>query len=136
MIKTVLDTNIFVSSFFGGNPRKIIDLWANGKLKLCLSRFIVDEYVEVLERLGLQNEQELKDLLNLLGKSENIIFTSKVPTVNIVDQDPDDNKFIECALALNAQYIISGDNHLISLQDYMGIKINTPKEFLDYYQFP
>ena len=53
MIKVVIDTNVFISSFFGGNPKKVIDLWKKGEIKLCLSREIVDEYVEVLKRLGL-----------------------------------------------------------------------------------
>lgn len=50
----VVDTNVFVSSFFGGNPRKVIDLWKTGELTLCLSTPIVDEYVAVLRRLGLE----------------------------------------------------------------------------------
>ena len=45
MIKVVIDTNVFISSFFGGNPKKIIDLWKKGEIKLCLSREIVNEYV-------------------------------------------------------------------------------------------
>ena len=44
MIKVVIDTNVFISSFFGGNPKNIIDLWKKGEIKLCLSREIVDEY--------------------------------------------------------------------------------------------
>lgn len=52
----VVDTNVFVSSFFGGNPRKVIDLWKTGELTLCLSTPIVDEYVAVLRRLGLEGE--------------------------------------------------------------------------------
>jgi predicted nucleic acid-binding protein len=59
VIKVVLDTNVFVSSFFGGNPRDIVNLWKAGEITLCLSRAIVDEYLEVLGRLGLQNEREL-----------------------------------------------------------------------------
>ena len=54
MIKIVLDTNVFVSSFFGGNPRRIVDLWKTGEVTLCLSKAIIDEYVEVLRRLGLR----------------------------------------------------------------------------------
>ncbi|MEW6201083.1 MAG: putative toxin-antitoxin system toxin component, PIN family, partial [bacterium] len=42
-MKVVIDTNVFVSSFFGGNPRRIIDLWSKGKITLCLSKDILDE---------------------------------------------------------------------------------------------
>ena len=50
MIKVVIDTNVFVSSFFGGNPRKVIDLWKSGQIVLCLSKDIVGEYIDVLQR--------------------------------------------------------------------------------------
>ncbi len=56
-MKVVIDTNIFVSSFFGGNPRKIIDLWKKGNISLCLSKDILDEYVDVLQRVGLKDER-------------------------------------------------------------------------------
>jgi len=134
MIKVVIDTNVFISSFFGGNPKKIIDLWKKGEIKLCLSREIVDEYVEVLKRLGLQNESELQELLNIFSEGHNIIFSALTPSLKIIEQDPDDNMFIECAVALKCSYIISGDNHLKSLKNYMGIKIVNPKEFLIQFQ--
>ncbi|MDW7761998.1 MAG: PIN domain-containing protein, partial [Acidobacteriota bacterium] len=64
-MKAVIDTNIFVSSFFGGNPRKIIDRWKTGGLTLCLSAPILEEYAAVLRRLGLEGEDELRELLDL-----------------------------------------------------------------------
>ncbi|PXF58515.1 MAG: putative toxin-antitoxin system toxin component, PIN family [Deltaproteobacteria bacterium] len=134
MIKVVIDTNVFISSFFGGNPKKIVDLWKKGEIKLCLSREIVDEYVEVLKRLGLQNESELRELLNTFAEGHNIIFSASTPSLNIIEQDPDDNMFIECAVALECSHIISGDKHLKSVKNYMGIKIVNPKEFLIQFQ--
>ena len=134
MIKIVLDTNVFVSSFFGGNPRKIVDLWKNGEITLCLSKTIIDEYIEVLKRLGLQNENELEELLNLFARGFNVIFTAKTPELDVVKEDPDDDKFIECAVALNTKYIITGDKALTSIQNYMGIAILNPKDFLIIYE--
>ena len=134
MIKVVLDTNVFVSSFFGGNPRKIVDLWKNGEITLCLSKTIIDEYIEVLKRLGLQNENELEELLNLFARGFNVIFTAKTPELDVVKEDPDDDKFIECAVALNTKYIITGDKALTSIQNYMGIAILNPKDFLIIYE--
>ena len=133
MIKVVIDTNVFVSSFFGGNPRKIIDLWKSSQVTLCVSRPIVDEYVNVLRRLGLRNEIELDELLRLFAHGFHILFANKTPVLNVVEKDPDDNKFIECAVALRADFIISGDKALKEIRDYMGIKIQSPKQFLDYY---
>ena len=133
MIRVVVDTNIFVSSFFGGNPRKIIDLWKSGEITLCLSRPIIEEYVEVLRRMGLQNERELEELLSVFAHGHNTLFTSKTPDLNVVQKDPHDDKFIECAVALNSKFIISGDNALQEIENYMGIKIQSPKQFLDDY---
>lgn len=133
MIRVVVDTNVFVSSFFGGNPRKIIDLWKTGQITLCLSRPIIDEYINVLSRMGLQNERELEELLSLFAHGYHVLFTSKTPNLSIVEKDPDDDKFIECAVALNSKHIISGDKALREIEDYMGIKIKSPKQFLDEY---
>ena len=129
-----MDTNVFVSSFFGGNPRKIIDLWKSDDVVLCFSKAIIDEYIEVLHRLGLQNEKELDELLGLFAHGYHVVFTVKTPELHIVEKDPDDNKFIECAVALKAAFIISGDKALTAIQDYMSIKIVNPREFLTNYK--
>ena len=63
-----------------------------------------------------------------------MLFSATTPELHVVEKDPDDNKFIECAVALKCKFIISGDKHLKSVQDYMGIKIVSPKEFLDIYR--
>jgi len=130
VIKVVFDTNVFVSSFFGGNPRKVVNLWKTGEVTLCLSRPIIDEYIEVLRRLGLQDEKELGELLGLFARGFHVVFTAKTHELHVVDDDPDDNKFIECAVALKAEYIITGDKALTSIQNYMGIKIVSPKDFI------
>ena len=71
MIRVVIDTNVFVSSFFGGNPKKTIDLWKNEEIVLCLSKDILDEYIDVLQRVGLKDEDEIEELLALFAKSFN-----------------------------------------------------------------
>lgn len=129
-MKVVIDTNIFVSSFFGGNPKKVIDHWKDGKIVLCLSGEILEEYVEVLSRLGLEGEKELDELLALFGKGLNIQFTRKTSRLSVVRDDPDDDKFIECAVALEADYIISGDKALMNVGRYKKIKILSPQDFL------
>jgi putative PIN family toxin of toxin-antitoxin system len=130
-MRVVIDTNVFVSSFFGGNPRKIIDLWKDGRITLCLSGAILDEYIDVLQRTGLKDEQELEELLTLFSRGFNILFTTKTPELKLVRNDPDDDKFVECAVALKADVIISGDKGLIALKGYVGIRIVTPQKFLE-----
>jgi len=134
VIKVVLDTNVFVSSFFGGNPRRIIDLWKTGEITLCLSKPIMDEYVEVLRRLGLQDERELEELLELFARGFHVTFTAKTPRLHVVEKDPDDDKFIECAVALKADCIVSGDKSLTAIQEYMNIKITSPRDFIASYK--
>ena len=129
-MKVVIDTNIFVSSFFGGNPRKVIDFWKKGKIILCLSKDILEEYIDVLQRVGLKDENEIEELLSLFSKGFNILFTTKTPKIRAVKDDPDDDKFIECAVALKAEVIITGDRAIKALGEYMGIKILNPQQFL------
>ncbi len=102
-----------------------------GKIVLCLTKAIAQEYIEVLSRLGLQQEKELEELLGLFARGFNTLFSATTPTLRIIDRDPSDDKFIECTVALKAAFIISGDRHLLDLGDYMGIKIVSPRDFLE-----
>ena len=130
-MRVIIDTNVFISSFFGGNPRKIIGLWKLGYLTLCLSSTIIDEYIEVLRRLGSDDSPELSELLELFRSGFHILFTAKTPEIHIVENDPDDDKFIECAVSLKAEYVISGDKALLDVKNYQGVQIVSPREFLD-----
>ena len=130
MIKVVIDTNVFVSSFFGGIPRKIINLWRNGQITICMSQAILEEYLKVLDRLGI-NKNDIKKLTELFAEGYNLIFTASTPKIKIVKDDPDDNKFVECAVELESKIIISGDKHLLSLKKYIDIRIFSQKEFMD-----
>ncbi len=125
MIRAVIDTNVFVSSFFGGNPKKIIDLWKDEEAVLCLSKDVLDEYVDVLQRVGLKDESEMEELLSLFARGFNILFTTKTPEIKVVKDDPEDDKFIECAVALKAEVIITGDKALKRVGQYMGIRIHS-----------
>jgi putative PIN family toxin of toxin-antitoxin system len=131
-MRVVLDTNVFVSSFYGGYPRRITNLWAAARIQLCLTGAIVREYTLVLERLGLG--PELSELLALFARGHSCLFSGKTPELRIVADDPDDDRFIECAVALEASHIVSGDRHLLQVEDYMGIEIVTPKAFIDVYE--
>ena len=133
MIRAVIDTNVFVSSFFGGNPKKIIDLWKDEAIVLCLSKDVLDEYADVLQRVGLKDEREMEELLSLFARGFNILFTTKTQEIKVVEDDPEDDKFIECAVALKAEVIITGDKALKKVGSYMGIRILTPEEFLKRY---
>ncbi|MBC8388579.1 MAG: putative toxin-antitoxin system toxin component, PIN family [Actinobacteria bacterium] len=132
-MRVVIDTNIFISSFFypNGNPKRVIDLWKNGKITICITEEILKEYVKVLAGLGFSNEPELEELLGLFKKKNNIIYIASTPKFNLIKDDPDDDKFIECTVAARAQYIISGDKHLLNLKTFQNITVISPSEFLN-----
>jgi putative PIN family toxin of toxin-antitoxin system len=131
MLKVVIDTNVLIPSFFGGIPREIINYWKKGEITLCLSQEIIEEYIEVLNRLGLKDENEIQNLTKLFAEGYHSIFAAKTPDIAVVENDPDDNKFIECAVALDSKIIISGDSHLKNLRKYVDIEIRSPKEFIE-----
>jgi len=128
-MRVVVDTNIFISSFFGGYPKRVIDLWKTGKITLCLTNAIIEEYSDVLRRMEL-GMQELAELLELFKTQVNASFTARTVSLKICD-DCDDDKFIEAAVSLRAKYIISGDKHLKSLAKYADILILSPRDFIE-----
>ncbi len=130
-MKVVLDTNVFVSSFFGGNPRKVIDLWRKGVFTLCLSGPIVEEILEVVERMGLGGTGELDELARLFAEAVNVLFVADPPAIPVVPEDPDDDRFFECAVALSADCVVSGDKHLLRVGSFRGIPVYGAREFLE-----
>ena len=131
-MRVVVDTNVFASSFLspGGSPRKDIDLWKTGEVILCLCPEIIEEYIIVLSRLGLEGSPELAELMGLFKQKPNILFTTITGDLRAVPDDPGDDKFVECALRSNAGYIISGDRHLLGIQSFRDIEIVRPAAFL------
>src|SRR3989304_467093 len=104
-MRVVIDTNVFYSSFFGGNPARIIELWKQEKFILCVSESILDEYIRILQAAGLPDERDLTELLTFFSTGFNLIFARETLTITAIKEDPDDNKFVECAVALNADVI-------------------------------
>ena len=115
---------------------RLSTFWKSGQITICLSQPVFDEYMEVLRRLGLQSERELEEFVGLFARGFHVLYTANTPALHVVNKDPDDNKFIECAVALRAGFIISGDKALTTMKNYMGIKICNPKEFLDRFPLP
>jgi hypothetical protein len=127
VFKVVIDTNVFVSYFWGGNPKKVIDLWMDGELTLLISAPIIDEIGRTLIELGVAEEKIAALCEMLLMKSDLIMPKCKF---RVVREDPEDNKFAECAVEGNADYLITGDNHLLKLKRVVGTRIVNPSEFL------
>ncbi len=133
-MRVTLDTNVLVSAtFWRGASHKIIELIEQKKLELVLSEEIIEEYRAVLEYGEIREKIQNKNL-DLQWSIQKIVSLALIviPRIKfyIVKADPDDNKVLECALAGNADYIISQDNHLLTLEEFRDIKIITPEIFL------
>jgi putative PIN family toxin of toxin-antitoxin system len=130
-VKVVVDTNVLVSALlFGGIPAQLIPLWQRGKIKPLASKEIIDEYLRVFTYPKFKlTEEDVNFLLyhEILPHFE-VIDVESGP--RIIKRDPEDDKFIRCALAGKAKFIISGDQHLLSLKSYQKIEILSPADFL------
>lgn len=128
--KVVVDTNVFVSAaLLKGTSSALMEYWKDSKFVLLFSADIFDEYFEVIARPKFgQEEKAIRELVELLTE-KGIVVEPKI-TLNVVRHDPDDNKFLECAVVGDADFIISGDHHLLTLHEYRGIKILRIAEFL------
>lgn len=131
-MRATIDTNVFVSSFFGGIPLKVIEYWFSGRLTLCVSKPVLKEYFDVLSRFEFEDESLLYRLKSAFEKNFNLVFVNNPKEQLWVKEDPADNKFIACAIALKAEYIVSGDVHLRKLKKIGKIKIVSPAEMLDF----
>lgn len=129
-MKVVIDTNVMVSASFGGNPQKVIDLLERKEFTLCISEPIVGEYVEVFQRFK-NPKFSIEKLLLYCERAEAVSLAEATITLHVVEKDPDDNKFIECAVELNADYIVTGDKALLEVSKYHNTLIVTPKHFVD-----
>lgn len=132
-MKIVLDTNVFISGiFFGGPPSKILKLWRQSHIRIILTKEILQEYQRVGEELSAKytqiNIEPIIDLFTIFGE----FIETKGFSENICI-DPDDNKFIECAVASQSKIIVSGDKHLLDISGYKGIEVIKPRRFIDHY---
>lgn len=133
-MKVVLDTNVFVSGvFFGGTPGRVLEAWRDGRAEVVLSRDIIEEYVRVGEELaGRFPDVDLGPALELLAVSTTLVDSTQLPEP--VSRDPDDDKFLACALAAGADCVVSGDRDLLDVSPYEGVAVLTPRDFVDQLQ--
>jgi uncharacterized protein len=130
-VKVVLDTNVFVSGvFFSGPPHQILKAWRDGKLEVVISSDIFDEYRRVATILAKQFPPvDLQGILEFIEKEADFY---DVPALSEkVCDDPDDDKFLACALECDAKIIVSGDKHLLRVSGYRDIEVLKPKAFVD-----
>ncbi|MEK6907362.1 MAG: putative toxin-antitoxin system toxin component, PIN family [Nanoarchaeota archaeon] len=129
--KVVLDTNILISALgWEGKPKNIFEMVLNGKLELFTSDKQLEELLRVLNypKFDFSEEQKSK-FINIILNSATLIKLEKI--FEIIKEDPDDNIIITTAINCNADYIISGDEHLLRLKNFKNVKILNPNDFLN-----
>ncbi|MCK4405172.1 MAG: putative toxin-antitoxin system toxin component, PIN family [Hadesarchaea archaeon] len=127
-MKVVLDTNVFIAAYFNRKSAsaRIIDLCLENKHKLIFSPRLRKELRLILKNVRAEREFREK-IRSLFVNASKVKPTKKVFTVK---EDPEDNKFLECALEGEADYLITSDRHLLELEEFAQTKICKPTQFL------
>ncbi len=128
--RVVLDTNVLISAvLFGGKPRDLFRLIIQGRIDAFTSPALDREFRDVLSRPKFKlTVEECFFIYKEIETVMMIVFPKT--TVAVVRSDPDDNSVLECALEAHANYIVTGDPHLLDLAEFKDIKIVTPAVFL------
>lgn len=129
--RVVVDTNVYISALvFGGIPRAVLELAEEQVFTLAVSWPIQREVERILrEKFGWTDERAVATCQKIWKVS--LVVTPSQGQVVTVCPDPDDNRILECALAARVNVIVSGDHHLLDLEEFERIPIVTPRQFLD-----
>ncbi len=126
--KTVFDTNVLISATLWENSvaQKFLFKCIKENVQIFSSQKIIEEYKEILARDFDYKEQEIGEILEKVLQFLTLVTPNR--KIDIIKEDIDDNKIVECAVESKAEHIISYDKHLLKLKEYQGIKIVRPEE--------
>ncbi|WP_255193893.1 putative toxin-antitoxin system toxin component, PIN family [Natronobeatus ordinarius] len=133
-MKAVLDTNVLISSVISkGTPHNVVVAGFEGEYQIVVSVATLTEFRETLlkypDRFHMDEEDVQKEVETIRYFAE---FVEPEKDIRAVEEDPDDDKFLEAAVAGNVDYLVSGDQHLLDFGSFRGIEIVTPRVFYDY----
>jgi len=132
-VKVVIDTNVLVSAVISkdSSPADVVRLAILGEIENYTSEDILAEVERILnsEKVLQRIRREHKDDIIRIYRLISIKVSPKI-RVNVIERDPSDNKFLEAALEAKADFIITGDHHLLELREFRGVKILSPSDFL------
>jgi putative PIN family toxin of toxin-antitoxin system len=134
MMRIVADTNILVSGLlWGGAPSRLIRLAVLGHIEFWASTATVQEFERVLGYARLQPRMRALNVErdDMLATARAVLNIVPAPPIQpVITADPKDDIFLACALAAGAQYLVSGDSHLLDLGQWRGIEMVTVNDFL------
>lgn len=134
-IKVVLDTNVWISILMKKTlGREFSRIFKGKEVEVYVSKPILKEISKVLlypkiKVLFKQCGIGISEVIRLIIENSTIVKPKH--RINVIKEDPEDNRIIECAVEANASFIISGDKHLLKLRKYKNIKIISPRKFLE-----
>jgi len=134
-MKVVLDANVVVSAYLipGRTAAQILNRWRVGAFDLLVSEDILAEYHRVLLHRTVRTRHTLSpdaiaSDMHTIRQESTVVEPAE--TMHVLPADPTDEKYIECAVAGEADYIVSGDAHLLNLKEHRGIVVLSPRAFL------
>jgi len=126
--RVVFDTNIFLSAFtFGGKPEVVFEMVRAGRLQLVVSPAILAEVASILKKKFAWDDADIREALMVVGRHAELVKPEHRLRVLVDDAD---NRVLECAVEGHAEWIISGDHHLLGLREFQGIPIVRVSDFL------
>lgn len=130
MLRVVADTNILISALmFGGLPGSFLDLALVQSFALVTSPALLDELDEKLRLKFKVSAPDADIIRSRLQKSAELVMPGI--SLAVIKDDPDDDRVLECAIAGKANFVVSGDRHLLKLGSYKGIPIMSVRQFMD-----
>jgi len=131
-LRVVLDTNVLISGLcFGGKPARILEYALTGRIKLFTSAVLIVEFKAVMDAKFPGRQVAIMDTLNELSQLWEMVPDAALPRFRHVVADPSDDRVLECAVAAQADFILSGDKHLLTLGSFGKIPILAPGDFLE-----
>lgn len=129
-LKVVFDTNIYISAIiFGGNPRVCLDLARERKLSLFASRPLLLEIAGVLYKKFKWSNGEVREVIQGIAYFAELVMPRE--QLFLIKEDPPDNRVLEAAKEVNADFIVSGDQrHILIRKSFAGIPIVSAAEFI------
>jgi putative PIN family toxin of toxin-antitoxin system len=126
-MKVVFDTNVLISALIAtGKPKELFRMATEGQIQILLSKSILEEFTEVSNDPRIRKYANQEDIVAFLRIIDSVAEITKVKSrFKVVNEDPDDDVFLRTAFDGKADYIVSGDKHLLSLVTFRGIRILT-----------
>ena len=131
--RTVVDTNVWLSAYYAphGAPARVIQCWREHKIVLCMSEPLLQEYKRKFTAKfgGKSGELPPRIGVDFAAIKGALFVAAPQPFPGCVPGDPDDEKFVECAIAAQADYLVSGDKGLLACDGYRGVTVVKPADF-------